>query len=319
MIIRLSVALLCLVSPVAAHVISMSSGYAKVNGNRIEYTLRMPEYEMPHVKDPRALFTHIRFTSGFETGRRTAEECHADSAGSTYICTANYEFSAPVERLDVQCSFYEVTVPNHIHMLHAERSGKYDQAILDAAFSSASLGFRPPTAFETAVEQSRAGAVRVWTNAVQVLLLVALALASRTRRELTLLGLAFLAGECAGALAILHSTWQPSPQFAESAAALALAYLALEIIAFPGSRGRWLLALMFGGFEGMYFASFVGESGYSAGWVLMGAALAGCVVLIVSGIALMAVADRYRLILSRIAASAMLVTGSVWFTMRLRG
>ena len=40
---------------------------------------------------------------------------------------------------------------------------------------------------------------------------------------------------------ILRADWQPSPRFAEAAAALALAYLALEILAFPQSRGRWLL------------------------------------------------------------------------------
>ena len=81
------------VSSAAAHVISMSTGYATVAGNRVEYILRMPQYEMTHVKNPAGLFDHIRFTSGFETGRRIDGECHDDPATSTYICAANYEFS----------------------------------------------------------------------------------------------------------------------------------------------------------------------------------------------------------------------------------
>ncbi len=308
----------------AAHVISMSTGYATVTGNRVEYILRMPQYEMAHVKDPSSLFDHIRFSSGFETGRRTAGECHSDPATVTYICATNFEFSRPVERLDVECTFYDVTVPNHIHMLHAERNGKFDQAILDSSFSSASLAFRPPTAFEIAAGQSGAGAERVWTNSVQLLLLIALAIAARTRRELGLVGTAFLAGECLSTVAILRSAWQPSPRFAEAAAALALAYLALEIIAFPKSGGRWLLALVFGGFEGMYFSIFLSESGYRVSYVLLGAVVAGMLVLLLAalagyGMTRARLPDRYRMLLLRGAASVLLITGSVWFVVRLRG
>jgi hypothetical protein len=308
-----------------AHVISMSTGFATVNGNRVEYILRMPEYEMAHVKDPeRALFDHIRFSSGFETGRRDGGECHDDPASGNYICAANWEFSQPVDRLSVECSFYEVTVPNHIHMLHAERGGKLDQAILDSAFPSATLSFRPPTALEIAVEQSGAGAERVWTNAVQLLLLIALAVAARSRRELAYMAIAFIAGECVGTVVILRSGWLPPARFAEAAAALALAYLALEILAFPASAGRWLLALVFGGFAGMYFSIFVNDSGYRVSYVLLGAAVAGMAVLAAAatGAHLLRrarVPDRYRILLVRVAASALLVTGSAWFVIRLRG
>jgi hypothetical protein len=311
--------------PATAHVISMSSGYVTVNGNRVEYILRMPSYEMQHVTDPaHSLLDHIRFSNGFETGRRQNQECHDDPASSSYICAANYEFSGPVDRLGVDCTFYEVTVPNHIHMLHAERNGKQDQAILDSSFSSATLAFRPPTAFEVAAGQSGAGAVRVWTNAVQLLLLIALAIASRSFTELAAVGAAFLAGECVGTLVILHSAWQPSTRFAEAAAALALAYLALEIIAFPKSAGRWILALVFGAFEGMYFATFIGESGYRTPYVLSGAAFGAILILLLSAfveylLTRARLRAPYRLILSRIAASALLVTGSTWFFIRLRG
>jgi hypothetical protein len=303
----------------------MSSGFVTVSGSQVEYLLRMPKYEMTQVKDPAgALFSHIRFTSGFETGRVRGQECHDDAASGNYICAADYQFSQPVERLGVECTFYEVTVGNHIHMLHAERAGKSDQAILDSAFPSATLAFRPPTAAELAVEQSGAGALRVWTNSFQLLLLAALAIAARRKRELLLTGSAFLAGECAGALGILRAGWEPSPRFAEAAAALALAYLAFEVIAFPKSRGRWMLALLFGGFAGMYFAAFISQSGYRAGWVLTGAAFAGASLLALAliagyGIGKMRISAWHRIIAVRAAAVALFSVGAVWFVLRLRG
>jgi hypothetical protein len=228
-----------------------------------------------------------------------------------------------VERLGVECSFYEVTVPNHIHMLHAERGGKSDQAILDSSFPSATLGFRPPTAAELAVEQSVAGAFRVWSNWAQLLLLIALGIASRSRSELAWTGAAFLLGEIVGTAAILRSAWQPSPRFAEAAVALALTYLALEIIAFPKSQGRWILALIFGAFSGMYFSVFVNESGYRAAWVLGGSGFAVATVLAVLALAGYAVSRLplrlyARTILTKAAAAALFITGSVWFYLRLR-
>jgi hypothetical protein len=310
--------LLLLAVPASGHVVSMSTGWATIDGNHVEYILRMPKYELPPNQDPGpALFSHLQFYSGFETGHLAGAECHDDPGTTNYLCAANYQFTAPVDRLRVDCTFYEVTVPNHIHMLHAERAGKSDQAILDSAFSTATLAFRPPTAPELIADQAGAGAFRVWTNWAQVLLLLAIALASRTRRELIASSAAFLCGQIAGTALILRTAWQPSPRFTEAAAALALAYLALEIIAFPQSRGRWLLALLFGSFEGMYFAVFLTDSGYRFGYVLSGAAAASLILLAVFG-ALSPLLARSRAIPLKATAGALLATGSVWFVVRLR-
>lgn len=309
----------------SAHVISMSTGWATVVGNHLEYILRMPKYELPPSSDPaRLLFSHIHFYSGFESGRLSGAECHDDPGSTNYLCAANYQFSAPVERLRVDCTFFEVTVPNHIQMLHGERDGKSDQAILDSAFPTATLAFRPPTPAELMAEQAGAGAFRVWTSWAQVLLLIAVALASRTRRELIASAFAFLCGEWAGTGLVLRTAWQPSPRFAEAAVALALAYLSFEIIAFPQSRGRWLLALVFGSFEGMYFAVFLSDSGYRFAYVLGGAALASVLLLAAAAFvsslpAQFYLPDRYRAVPLKALASALLVTGSVWFVVRLRG
>jgi len=309
----------------SGHAISMSSGFATVQGNRLEYILRMPQYEMSHIANPdRTLFDHIRFTSGGETALRLNSECHPDPASANVVCAANYQFRSRVERLDVESTLHEVTVPNHIHLLHAERNGKTDQAILDSTFPSASLAFRPPTLLELLAEQAGAGAVRAYSGAVQLLLLAALAAAARRRRELLILGAAFVSGECAGTAAILQANWQPTQRFAEAAVALALAYLALENLAFPESKGRWLLALVFGAFEGMYFARFITESGYRAEYVLGGAAGADAL-----GLALAALlawsasripsAGRFEVPARRVASAALMAGGLGWFLMRLRG
>jgi hypothetical protein len=306
--------------PASAHVISMSTGWATVNGNQVEYILRMPKYEIGNKPDPsRAIFDNIRFFSGFEAGVAIGEECHDDPASANYLCAATYRFRAPVERLGVECSYYRVTAPNHIHLLHAERDGKSDQAILDAAFSSATLAFRPPTAFEIFVEQSGSGAFRTWTNWAQMLLLATIALASRGRREALLLGAAFIFGECVATPFIIRAGWQPSPRFAEAAAALALAYLAFEILAFPASRGRWLLALLFGAFQGMYFAVFVSDAGYCQPYVLGGAAFAAASVL-----ALWSLLGRIRpwrrgSTVFKTTARLLCAAGLAWFIVRLRG
>jgi hypothetical protein len=306
-----------------AHVISMSTGYATVRGSTVEYIFRIPDYEMAHVKHPASLFDHIRFSSQGEDAVRTGQECHPDPANGVYLCASDYRFSRPVQTLDVECTFYEVTVPNHVHMLHAERAGKYDQAILDSSFPAATLAFRPPTATEIAVEQTSAGFAQMFASSVQLLLLFAVALASANRRQFASAAVAFVAGQCATALVVLHSGWQPQPRFAESAAALALAYLALEMLVFPASRGRWLMAAILGVFSGMYFNVFISESGYSAAWVLTGAALAsaGCATLmwLVIGLASrIPMRDSLRVIAARGAAMVLLCTGAVWFAVRLR-
>jgi hypothetical protein len=254
---------------------------------------------------------------------RTGQECHPDPANGVYLCAADYRFPRPIEKLTVECTFYQVTVPNHVHMLHGERGGKYDQAILDSSFPSATLAFRPPTAAEVAVSQTASGFLQIFAVGVQMLLLFAAVFAARTRPELAAILLAFVAGQCAGALAPAHAGWQPQPRFAESAAALALAWLSLEMLLFPGSRGRWVMAAVLGVFSGLYFSLFIGESGYSAGWVLIGAA-AACLLLAgileIVGLTLNRLPFRefFRVQARRATASVLLCTGAIWFIFRLR-
>ena len=305
-----------LACPAFAHVMSMSSGDLAILGARAHYELRMPLYEVVHVSNPeRTLLEHIRFAGA----HLVRSECRADTARDTYLCAADYEFSAPVDRVDVECTFPAVTVPNHVHLLRATLQEKRDEAVFDVGFTRATLRFRPPTAAEIAVTQAGAGFVRALAGAVQVLFLAALVLAARSRRELLAIAAMFLAGQAVSVLALTHAAWQPAPRFVEAATALAVAYLAVEILFLPEAGARWLVAGVLGTLHGLYFRLFVQTTGYSPTLVLLGAALAEAAAIAVLALALSRLSRLMKAFRPvQVAASALLVFGMVWFLLRLR-
>jgi hypothetical protein len=288
----------------------MSSGDLVVEGARAHYTLRMPLYEISHTAHPDdALLAHIRFAGARLTGRT----CHADAARDTFFCEADYQFDEPPSRVDVECTLYAATVPNHVHLLRATLDGRPDQAIFDFSFPRATLRFRPPTAAEVAAAESGAGFLRALGGPAQILFLAALAMAARSRRELAALAAMFLAGQVAAVLIAPHTAWQPAPRFVEAAAALTIAYLAMEILLLPRAGSRWLVAGLLGAFHGLYFHLFLQTAGYHAGYVLAGAAVAEAAV-----IAAMALLFARAGKLTRAVPPALLIFGLVWFVLRLR-
>ncbi len=311
---------LVLACPALAHVMSMSSGDLTIRGTLAHYELRMPLYEVPHIANPaQSLFAHIVFSSGGQQARLLNPACREDPAHGTYVCTADYQFAAPVDRLDVECTFHAVTVPNHVHLLRVENGGKRDQAVFDFSFPRATLRFRPPTVLETAITQAGGGALRAWSGAAQILFLVSLVLAARSRRELVVLTATFLAGQIAAALIVPRTAWQPPPRFVEAAAGLTIAYLAVEILALPKAGMRWLIVAVLGAFHGLYFEMFLTTTGYRALYVLSGAVLAEILLIFVCAVLFGYLVRRltaWRPV--PVFASALLVTGITWFFLRLR-
>jgi hypothetical protein len=307
--------------PAWAHALSMSSGDLTVEGARGHYELRMPLYEVAHIKDPdRSIFENIHFSSGLREARLVAKSCSTDTAGDSYLCTADYEFAAPPDWIDVTCTYHSITVPNHVHLLRAAMGGKLDQAVFDYSFSRATLRFRPPTAMETAVTETGAGFIRAWGGIVQVLFLAALVLAGRGVRELLALVAMFLAGQIASVLVMPHLNWQPAPRFVEAAAALAVAYLAIEILLLPQAGARWLIALVLGAFHGLYFHLFIQSTNFHAGWVLTGAALAEAIAIAALWLAFSRISRIARALRPvQVSACALLAFGMIWFVLRLRG
>ena len=302
--------------PAAAHVVSMSTGDIAIDGARGHYVLRMPLYEVSHVQSPeRSLLQHIRFFSAGREARLLRSECAADAVHDSYVCDADYEFSAPVEQLDVECTFPSITVPNHVHLLRAQMGTKQDQGVFDLTFTRTTLRFRPPTPAEIAMTQSGAGFVRALGGVAQVLFLVALVLAARGPKELLALAAMFLAGQMASVFIVPHTAWQPAPRFVEAAAALTVAYLAVEVLLLPQAGARWLVAGVLGAFHGLYFYLFVQTTGYRPELVLAGAALAELAALAILALLLL----RRGTLIHRAGEAALLVCGLFWFVLRLRG
>lgn len=302
--------MLAAVLPAAAHVVSMSTGDINIEGTRAHFVLHMPLYEVSHVKDPEhALLDHIRFSGA----RMLRSECAP--AGDSYVCTADYEFPAPVEQLEVECTLPSITVPNHVHLLRAQLGSKQDQGIFDLTFTHTTLRFRPPTPAEIAVTQSGAGFIRALGGIAQVLFLAALAFAARTRKEVLALAGMFLAGQAVSLFLVPHTAWQPAPRFVEAAAALTVAYLAVEVLLLPQAGARWLVAGVLGVFHGLYFLLFVQTTGYRPELVLAGAALAELGALAIFALLLL----RAGLLIHRIGEAALLLCGLFWFALRLKG
>jgi hypothetical protein len=310
--------LLVFALPLTAHMVSMSTGDLKVDGNRAHYQLRMPMYEVAHVREPEhTLLDHIRFESGGAWGKPSGQACRQEQ--DTYVCTVDYQFPAPVETLQAECTLASVTVPNHVHLLRAYRGDKTDQAVFDLSYTQAEIRFRPPTAFETAVREISAGFKRAAGGLAPLLFLAALVLAARSRRELVALAASFLAAEALACTITPRISLSLSPRFIEAAAALTIAYLAFEIILLPQSSLRWLVVAVLGLFHGTYFAAFLAESGYHIATFLSGVVV--CELLLIALFAF--ILDRLRRLsyLRRavpVAASLLLAVGIAWFFLRLR-
>ena len=306
--------------PAWGHVMSISSGDLTVTGDRGHYELRMPLYELTHMRDPsRSIFQNVRFSSEGREARLLDSTCRTEESADTYVCTADYQFAAAPDRIDVVCTYHSITVPNHVHLLRAYMGGKNDQAVFDLSFSRATLRFRPPTAFEIGVTQFGGGFIRAWGGVVQILFLAALVLAGRSAKEVLLLTAMFLAGQAASVWIVPHTGWQPAPRFVEAAAALTVAYLAVEILALPDAGLRWLIAAVLGAFHGLYFHLFLQSTGYRPALVLAGAAFAQILATAVLWLVFSRV-QRFARALRPVPVSAcgLLAFGMIWFLLRLR-
>lgn len=303
-----------------AHIMSMSSGELQVKGTQATYQLSMPLYEIVHLKEPEStLLKSFRLFVGGEQIPLKYGRCAANSDEGIYRCEASYDFPEPPNQIEVECDFAAVTVPNHVHVLRAIREDVTEQAVFDFTTNRATIRFTPPTWSELATSQLWAGVVRVLIGPFQVLFLVALVLAGRERRELVRLALSFAGSETLTAALLAGISWSPPPRFVEAAAALTVAYLAVEILVLPDAGYRWLIAAVMGVFHGFYFGNFLKQSEMDSVYVLAGVLLANALLLGVIAYILVRLregAPWLRPVKS--GAAVLLVIGLVWFVMRVR-
>jgi hypothetical protein len=241
-------ALLTFAAPAWAHVVSMSTGELRIDGPLADYELRIPMVEVAQMANPSAILNYIRFDGGHRTSAKCADE------DGTFVCHASYEFENLVpDRLGVECTFFQVTVPNHVHWLHAVRGANSDQEIFDQAFPRSELRFRPPSRIETLGRAFALGFARAAMNWMGLLFVLGLAIAAPRS---ILPAACFLIGEVC---AILIGPRIPSPlapRFLEAAMALTVAYLAVEILmAAEAKQLAWIVGVL-GLFHGLSIAGF---------------------------------------------------------------
>jgi len=247
-----SLLLVLLSSSAFAHVVSMSSGELHVDGRTATYELRIPMYEVAHVSNPEtALLDHVKF----EGAQRTSSLCMEQDGA--YVCRATYEFEQPVpDKIAAECTLFEVTVPNHVHLLYAVQGTNSDQEVFDQSFRNVEVRFHPPSRPELIAKDAAAGIARLFKSVSGLLFLAVLVLAARSAREAGILTMAFLAGEWLARPLSPHIPLAFSPGFLEAVLALTVAYLAAEVVFLPESRARWMVVPVLGLAHGLAFAPF---------------------------------------------------------------
>jgi hypothetical protein len=288
------------VAPLFAHVVSVSSGELRVDGTHATYELHIPMYEVTHVANPEtALLDHVRFTGA----RRTSSDCRQDD--DSYVCTAHYEFAHAPDAVDVECTLFQITVPNHVHLLHSVAGSNSDQVVFDQTTPRLEVRFRPMSRIESLTRALNEGMWRAIASPA-ALFLIAIGIAARSRQEAFLLAIMYLCGEWLMRPIAPRIPSALAPRFIEAAMALTVVYLAVEILTLPNAAKRWMVVLILGLFHGLYFAPF--PATYLTGATLIQAVAIG----ILASVALRWLTKKSR----SLAAMLLLVSGAIWFVIR---
>ena len=300
--IRLAALSLLLGASAQAHVVSISTGELHLDGPTAVFELRIPMYEVSPVPHPEtALLAQFHFGDG----HLTHSSCREDQG--TYVCRGEYEFPGlHPDSLQVECTLFRVTVPNHIHILTATQGANTDQEVFDRRFFSVPVRFHPPSRAEKLAHDAAAGAVRVVENAIGLLFLAGLALAARGGREAFVFGGLFFVAEGAARPLGPLLPLSLSARSLEALLGLTVAYLAVEILLLPAGSGRWAVVAILGLCHGFSLAGLPRD--YLTGALpLQALALA----------ALAAAALRLPAAWRRPAAALLLVAGLGFFAIRM--
>jgi hypothetical protein len=316
---RLVLALALASATAGAHVVSMSTGEARLDesGTRLHYRLSIPAYETQHMKSPAAdLAGHIAFSSDGVRGRESGARCAEDKGA--FICDIDYEFPRPVDRLDVECRFPSLGLPTHVHLLRAFKGPNAAQAAFDASFTRAELAFRPPSAAERATRAWVAGFAAVVRSAATMLLLAALLLGMREWRAGARLMALLPISQVAAVVAFQRFGWNPALRFGEAAVAVAAAYIAFEVVLAPPRALRWWIWVLAGVFAGVRLAALLNLTESATPWYLGGAVAAQLFLLCaVAGAAWLLRKVLQRPALVRLAACLLIAAAMLWFALQL--
>ena len=297
---------------------SASQGALTLDGSEVRYELRMPLHETAALDAPeKALLAAFRVRSA-DGGPPAASSgnCAPDPAEGMYVCHASFNFAQPPRSVRASCDYHAVIAPNHVHILRSGEAAMARRTMFDIVSPQAEIRFAPPSRAEIFRAQCSAGARRAAVSPALLLFLLALALSARTPREALRIAAAFLAVELSAAAAY-QALGRPLPaRFVEAAAALTIAYLAVEMLLLPKAGKRWLVAGGMGLFHGLFLGGFLYRAELRPLDFLSGAALCETALLA----ALCAVRLKtFNRRAEQLAALLLLVIGLGWFLIRLQG
>ena len=296
---------------------STSSGDLVVEGSSGTLTVRMPTYEAADIETPGEAVLNAFSIDGAEM---TIVGCEDDTDAGMSVCRADLAFGDEPDQVTVECNLPSITVPNHVHILRISKGDTAEQKVFDYNFRRQSVRFRPLGPVELLMSEGGAGFWRAALGPAQVLFVLALALAGRNRRELLLLAGAFIAAETLATFGLLAADWSPPQRFSETAGALTVAYLAVELLALPEAGARWAVAAGMGAFHGLYFADFLQVSEMNPVRVLAGAALAEAVLFTLFALLFTRLKKDFGdRLFTKILAVPLLLVGLVWFAVRVFG
>jgi hypothetical protein len=303
-----------------AHMVSISTGDLRVEGRNGKLELLIPAYEAEeHLKDPqREVIGALRFSAGDTDALVSEGRCFPDPAAGALRCELTLEFASEPAAVTVESRLHEVLVRNHVLILRASSGDGAGRAVLDVAVPRGVIRFQPPTFLERAGGGFFTGVRRVWSALAQLLFLFALAIAARSVRELAVLALAYMVGQGVACWAVALLDWRPAPAFIEAAAALTIAYLALETLLFPAANYRWLVVGVLGAVLGLGLGSFLTVSEVQEEFFFAGAVLSQLTVLaLMYWLRARLPAGLTALRPERYAAGLLVGVGLGWFVYRL--
>jgi hypothetical protein len=248
-----------LAAPLAAHMVSLSSGQMEISGTTAQLVLRVPSYEVP--EGEKTLGDAYRIAGATLSGRT----CRTES--EELVCT--YRFANVPAAARVVCRLAEVLVANHVHVLTVQREGAIARHVFSGSEREADLRF------DGGVDPLRDawdGLRQAFSGWARLLLLFTVGFAARRRREAA----AFVLSLGAGQGAALWLGLPASPRFVEAAAAIGVGYLAFEVWLLPEAGHRWAavagVGLLLGlgvpaGGSGAFYGSLVAGSVSAAGVV----------------------------------------------------
>jgi hypothetical protein len=250
--------------PLSAHLVSFSESELSLEGNRAEFRLSIPLYELEHLRQARETLLE-RFQ--FPGATLTASGCRAE--GDQWQCRAAIVFPADPSSVKVKCDLAAVLVAGHVHVMRLRRAGYERSAVFDLTFREAVISVLAPAPAERWARNAAAGAARAVAGWSRWLWIAVLAFAMRRDWRM-------VAAAVAGAALGLFAGRPVLPGLLEAGAAAVAAYVSFEAGFFADGAWRWVGIAALGVASGLDLQWLQARTDANGAVLLIGWLLAAC-------------------------------------------